>query len=132
MRFVMSHDAIFPQPLQAAQPLAVQLYARLVQFLRPVLSRLAQHLDIRLVQTALDLIHVILTHGHRTMGLLLSECHCSPYNGSPSLSVVSIPGAAYRSGKSKTANASFRLQSQKVTMNPSAGPLLRWVAWCAV
>jgi len=69
----MLHDAIVERPLQAAQPLAAQFHVDLVEFLRPVLSRLAQHLDIRLVQTALDLVQVILTHRHRAMGLLLSE-----------------------------------------------------------
>jgi hypothetical protein len=54
----MSHDAIGEQPLQDDRPLAAQLHSRLVQFVRPVLSRLAQHLDIRLVQTALDLVQV--------------------------------------------------------------------------
>jgi hypothetical protein len=34
---------------------------------------LAAHLDIRLVQTALDLVQVILTHRHRPLGLLLTE-----------------------------------------------------------
>jgi hypothetical protein len=48
----MSHDAIVEQPLQDDRPLAAQLHSRLVQFVRPVLSRLAQRLDIRLVQTA--------------------------------------------------------------------------------
>jgi hypothetical protein len=49
------------------------MHSRLVQFLHPVLVCLAQHLDIRLVQTALDLVQVILTHRHRALGLLLSE-----------------------------------------------------------
>jgi len=53
--------------------LAAHLRARLVQFVRPVMTRLAQQIDIRLVQTALDLVQVILTHRHRTLGLLLSE-----------------------------------------------------------
>jgi hypothetical protein len=53
--------------------LAAHLRARLVQFVRPVMSRLAQQIDIRLVQTALDLVQVIITHRHRALGLLLSE-----------------------------------------------------------
>src|SRR5258706_15111077 len=72
-RFRMSHDAIVEPPVQGDRPLAAQLRARLVQFVRPFLCHLAQHLDIRLVQTALDLVQVILTHRHRAMGLLLSE-----------------------------------------------------------
>jgi len=69
----MSHDTSVAQSRQDDRPLARSMHARLVQFLRPVLVRLAQHLDIRLVQTALDLVQVILTHRHRAMGLLLSE-----------------------------------------------------------
>jgi hypothetical protein len=37
------------------------------------MTRLAHQIDIRLVQTALDLLQVIITHRHRAMGLLLSE-----------------------------------------------------------
>jgi hypothetical protein len=59
--------------MQDDRPLAAHLRARLVTFVRPVLTRLAQQIDIRLVQTALDLVQVIITHRHRTMGLLLSE-----------------------------------------------------------
>jgi len=69
----MSHDTSVAQSLQDDRSLANHMHSRLVQFLRPVLLRLAQHLDIRLVQTALDLVQVILTHRHRAMGLLLSE-----------------------------------------------------------
>jgi len=69
----MSHDSSVAQSRQDDRPLANYMHSRLVQFLRPVLVRLAQHLDIRLVQTALDLVQVILTHRHRAMGLLLSE-----------------------------------------------------------
>jgi hypothetical protein len=42
-------------------------------FMRPVLSRLHQQLDRRLVQTLLDLLQVIVVHRHRQQGLLLSE-----------------------------------------------------------
>ena len=42
-------------------------------FVRPVLGRLHQGLDRRLVQTLLDLLQVIILHRHRQQGLLLSE-----------------------------------------------------------
>jgi DDE family transposase len=69
----MFHDTSVAQSLQDDRPLARHIHSRLVQFVWPVLTRLAQHLDIRLAQTALDLVQVILTHRHRAMGLLLSE-----------------------------------------------------------
>jgi len=69
----MFHDTSVAQSIQDDRPLASYMHSRLVQFLRPVLARLALHLDIRLVQTALDLVQVILTHRHRAIGLLLSE-----------------------------------------------------------
>ena len=69
----MFHDAIQKQPVQGDRPLAAHLHARLTQFVRPVMSQLAHQIDIRLVQTARDLVQVILTHRHRTVGLLLSE-----------------------------------------------------------
>jgi hypothetical protein len=69
----MAHDHIVASSAQADPVLAHSLRARLVQFLRPVAERLAAQLDIRLVQTALDLVQVILTHRHRPLGLLLTE-----------------------------------------------------------
>jgi len=42
-------------------------------FVRPVLGRLCQTLDRRLVQTLLALLQVIVLHRHRQQGLLLSE-----------------------------------------------------------
>lgn len=42
-------------------------------FVRPVLHRLYQHMDRRLVQTLLDLLQVMVTHRHRQHGLVLSE-----------------------------------------------------------
>jgi hypothetical protein len=69
----MSHDLIHAPPAQAGRALAPELRTHLVQFLRPVAEHLAAELDIRLVQTAIDLVQVILTHRHRAMGLLLSE-----------------------------------------------------------
>lgn len=69
----MFHDAIAQQPVQDDRPLAAEIRTRLRQFVRPVMTKLAQQLDIRLVQTACDLVQVILTHRHRAVGLLLSE-----------------------------------------------------------
>jgi Transposase DDE domain len=42
-------------------------------FVRPVLCRLHEHLDRRLVHTLLDLLVVIVMHRHRQQGLVLSE-----------------------------------------------------------
>jgi hypothetical protein len=56
----MAHDHIVAPTLQAQPMLAHTLRAHLIQFLRPVAERLAAHLDIRLVQTALDLVQIIL------------------------------------------------------------------------
>jgi hypothetical protein len=69
----MAHDHIIAPTAQAAPVLAHTLRARLREFLRPVAERLATQLDIRLVQTALDLVQAILTHRHGALGLLLTE-----------------------------------------------------------
>lgn len=69
----MAHDHRPARPAQAQPVLARTLRSHLIQFLRPVAERLAAKLDIRLVQTALDLVQVILTHRHRELGLLLTE-----------------------------------------------------------
>jgi hypothetical protein len=69
----MLYDAIPTASLQASPALAHSLRVRLVQFLRPAAERLASQVDIRLVQTAIDLVQVILTHRHSRIGLLLSE-----------------------------------------------------------
>jgi hypothetical protein len=69
----MAHDHILASRAQAQRVVAHTLRSHLIQFLRPVAERLAAKLDIRLVQTALDLVQVILTHRHRALGLLLSE-----------------------------------------------------------
>ena len=69
----MTHDHTLSPRAQAQPVLAHTLRSHLVQFLRPVAARLASQLDIRLVQTALDLVQVILTHRHRALGLLLTE-----------------------------------------------------------
>jgi hypothetical protein len=69
----MAHDPITASRAQAQRVVAHTLHSHLIQFLRPVAERLAVKLDIRLVQTALDLVQVILTHRHRALGLLLTE-----------------------------------------------------------
>src|SRR5262245_29678960 len=72
-RFQMPHDLIHAPSAQAPRALAHDLRTHLVQFLQPVAEHLAAELDIRLVQTAIDLVQVILTHRHRPLGLLLTE-----------------------------------------------------------
>src|SRR5687767_5285927 len=69
----MRHDDRGTSERQVTRPLAQQLRTRLIQFLRPFGQALALQLDIRLVQTAIDLVQVIITHRHRAMGLVLSE-----------------------------------------------------------
>jgi hypothetical protein len=58
---------------QANPVVAQRLRTLLVRFLQPVAARLAAQVDIRLVQTAFDLVPVILIHRHSLIGLLLSE-----------------------------------------------------------
>src|SRR5205085_2291753 len=69
----MIHNDILATTLQGDSALAITLRQRLVQFLRPVAERLATKLDIRLVQTALDLVQAIITHRHGRLSLLLTE-----------------------------------------------------------
>ena len=69
----MLHDHTLTPSAQAQPVVAHTLHTHLIQFLRPVAQHLAAHLDIRLVQTAVDLVQVILTHRHRALGLLLTE-----------------------------------------------------------
>ena len=69
----MIHDHIGASSAQANPVLADSLRTQLVRFLRPVGERLATQIDIRLVQTAIDLVQVIITHRHSLIGLLLSE-----------------------------------------------------------
>ena len=47
--------------------------SQLVQYLKPVLSRLNEKMDRRLVKTLLGLVMAIIQHRHRNNGLLLSE-----------------------------------------------------------
>ena len=69
----MAHDLILASRAQAQSGVAHTLRSHLIQFLQPIAEHLAAKLDIRLVQTALDLVQVILTHRHRALGLLLTE-----------------------------------------------------------
>lgn len=69
----MLHDHIGTPSAQANPVLADSLRSQLREFLRPVGERLAAQIDIRLLQTAIDLVQVILTHRHSLIGLLLSE-----------------------------------------------------------
>jgi Transposase DDE domain len=69
----MAHDDISATTMQGDPALATTLRRRLIQFLRPVADQLATKLDIRLVQTALDLVQAIITHRHGRLSLLLAE-----------------------------------------------------------
>lgn len=69
----MNHSDRYTNAAQADPVLAATLHTHLVQFLQPLGTQLASKLDIRLVQTAFDLVQVILTHRHRSLSLLLSE-----------------------------------------------------------
>jgi hypothetical protein len=86
----MPHDDRFAPTAQAQPVLAHTLRAHLIQFLRPLGERLASQIDIRLVQTALDLVQVIVTHRHRALGLLLTEL------GAYLLSPAQAPAGAKR------------------------------------
>ncbi len=59
--------------LQASARMAQDLSRRLTTFVQPRLSGLDILLDLRLVQTFLATLHVLLELRHRTNGLLLSE-----------------------------------------------------------
>lgn len=50
-----------------------EVESRLVKYLKPVLSRLNEKMDRRLVKTFLGLVMAIIQHRHRNNGLLLSE-----------------------------------------------------------
>jgi len=86
----MPHDHTCAPTAQAQPLLAHRLRAHLIQFLRPLGERLASQIDIRLVQTALDLVQVIVTHRHRPLGLLLTEL------GAYLLSPAQAPAGAKR------------------------------------
>jgi hypothetical protein len=58
---------------QEAQRRSEELAKRLGQFIQPLMKRLHQQIDIRLLRTFRDLLVVILMHRNRQQGLLLSE-----------------------------------------------------------
>jgi hypothetical protein len=55
------------------QEKAEEVESHLVKYLKPVLSRLNEKMDRRLVKTFLGLVMSIIQHRHRNNGLLLSE-----------------------------------------------------------
>lgn len=65
--------SIFEEGVQASPEVSQHLSALLTGFVHPLLSELARHLDLRLVQTFLRTLHVLLAFRHRNNGLLLSE-----------------------------------------------------------
>jgi hypothetical protein len=61
------------QRRQEKQEQSARVESQLVEFLRPLLTKLNQRMDRRLVSTFLGLVMAILLHRHRNNGLLLSE-----------------------------------------------------------
>jgi len=68
-----SQYSIFDEGVQASPEKAQELSQRLTAFVRPLLVKLHVSLDVRLVQTFLATLHVLLQFRHRNNGLLLSE-----------------------------------------------------------
>ncbi len=58
---------------QASQGKSAEIRGVLVQFLAPILVQLDKQLDMRLVNTLVDLVKVILIHRDRHQGLVMSE-----------------------------------------------------------
>src|SRR5205814_7483251 len=56
------------QPVQDDRPLAAEMRARLTQFVRPVMTRLAHQIASRLVQTARDLVPGLQWDGIAVLG----------------------------------------------------------------
>jgi hypothetical protein len=69
----MDKDNVRRRKRQGSAGVSQLLSDKLSCFLKPVLIRLSQLLDRRLVQTLFHLMQVILMHRHRNNGLLLSE-----------------------------------------------------------
>jgi len=65
--------SIFEEGVQASAEVSQQLSALLTRFVHPLLTELARSLDLRLVQTFVRTLHVLLEFRHRNNGLLLSE-----------------------------------------------------------
>lgn len=68
-----SQYSIFDEGVQASPEVAEFLSHALTAFVRPLLSRLTIRLDVRLVQTFVATLHVLLQFRHRNNGLPLSE-----------------------------------------------------------
>jgi len=69
----MSEHTANIQPGQASSHQSAVLTDLCYRFVRPLLQELHQHLDRRLVETALNLVQIMVMHRHRNHGLLLSE-----------------------------------------------------------
>ena len=69
----MGKDTRIDVLMQESREGSRQLDGKCVAFLLPLLRQLAEHLDMRLVQTFIRLVKVILIHRHRNEGLWLSE-----------------------------------------------------------
>jgi Transposase DDE domain len=68
-----SQYCIEDQGVQASPLVAQQMSKQLTSFVHPLLTELDKGLDLRLVQTFLATLHVLLEFRHRNNGLLLSE-----------------------------------------------------------
>ena len=68
-----SEYSIFEEGVQVSSKAANHLSDALTAFVQPLLSNLAVTLDVRLVQTFVATLHVLLQFRHRNNGLLLSE-----------------------------------------------------------
>lgn len=65
--------SIFDEGVQASPHVATELSRLLTTFVKPLVAHLHQSLDLRLVQTFVATLHVLLAFRHRNNGLLLSE-----------------------------------------------------------
>ncbi len=69
----MLKDTLNQAEKQEAQAKSWEILSLCIQFLTPLLAKLNQQLDIRLVNTLLDLFQVMVIHRERHQGLILSE-----------------------------------------------------------
>ena len=77
---------------QEAQAKSWELLELCTRFLTPLLRKPNQQMDIRLVNTLLDLVQLIVIHRNRPQGLILSEL------GGELLGAVPTPAGAKRIG----------------------------------
>lgn len=68
-----SQYSIYEQGVQASPVVAQQISQQLTAFVKPLLDDLHRTVDLRLVQTFLQTLHVLVQFRHRNQGLLLSE-----------------------------------------------------------